>query len=102
MAFQTSMEMRTPDSGKLRGKQMQIACECWFTSTGDTKPIMIKFMDREGKVQTIRHIEVCSVEEKYYAGIPSKEYICNIYHEGIEKQVRLNFFQEECRWTMEF
>lgn len=33
--FQTGFEVKS----KGRGRQMDVACECWFTSRGETMPL---------------------------------------------------------------
>ena len=52
------------DNGTLRGIQREIACECWFTSKGKTIPKIIKVMDEEGMLHTIREIQLLTSEEK--------------------------------------
>ena len=39
------------DAGAIKGKQIEIACECWFTKSGRTMPLLIKFQDEEGETQ---------------------------------------------------
>lgn len=86
--------------GAIRGTQMEIACECWFTSKGNTMPLMLKFQDDEGIIQTIHDIQVNYSEEKNYAGISSIEYDCTIAYYEKKHLVKLIFFKEECRWIM--
>ena len=60
-----------PDAGMVRGKQKEVACECWFTSTGKITPLMLKVKDEDGEIQVIKEITVHSQEMKRYAGSPS-------------------------------
>lgn len=81
-------------------RQIEIACECWFTSQGKTMPLMIKFQDEDGRIQKIRDIQVNHTEWKRYAGISAIEYDCNAEIQGVDRRVRLIFYTERCRWAM--
>lgn len=102
MAFGIGINAQKANAGKLRGKQISIACECWFTSKGAGKPLMIKFEDEEGMIQSIKEIRVHYTEEKNYSGIGSREYDCSMIWEGKTIPVKLIYFKEECRWVMKF
>ena len=95
--FQTGYESKK--GGKRR--QMEVACDCWFTSRGETMPRALKFPDENGELVMIREIRVDCAEKKYYCGVPAVEYQCRIQLKGIEIPVRLVFYLEECRWVME-
>ena len=81
-------------------RQIEIACECWFTSQGRTMPLMIKFQDECGKIRQIKNILVKHVEMKRYAGVSALEYDCDIPVWGTVRNVRLVFYVEHCRWVM--
>jgi len=49
MAFGIGTNTKDADAGLIRGTQREIACECWFTSTGKMIPLMIKVRMRMGK-----------------------------------------------------
>ena len=100
MAFGIGMLENEKCAGAVRGKQIEIACDCWFTARGRTKPLMIKIKNDKGEVQTIDEIKVHYSEEKNYSGIHSVEYDCSITFEGKIYAVKLIFFKEECRWVM--
>lgn len=95
--FQTGYESK---KGR-RKRQMDVACDCWFTSRGETMPRALKFPDENGELVMIREIKVDCSEKKYYCGVPAVEYRCRINFRGIEMPVRLIFYLEECRWVME-
>ncbi len=80
---------------------MDVACDCWFTSRGETMPRALKFPDENGIMRMVKEIQVLSSEKKYYCGIPAVEYDCRIAFEGKWMPVRLVFYLEECRWVME-
>lgn len=100
MAFGIGTNNCAANAGVLRGTQTEIACECWFTSTGKATPLMIKFQDETEKIHMINKIRILSTEEKNYSGIASVEYDCNIAYEGIESAVKIVFFKDQCRWVM--
>lgn len=84
-----------------RNRQMDVACECWFTSRGDTIPLAIKFPDEHGEYVMIKDVQVDCAEKKYYCGVPAVEYQCRIPLNGRIMSARLIFYLEECRWVME-
>lgn len=102
MAFVIGTNTKKPDEGSLKGEQREIACECWFTSSGKTMPLMIKVVDEDGEIRTIRQIQVHSQERKNYAGIPSEEYDCTIVILGQKVPVRLVHYLTESRWVICF
>ncbi len=100
MAFGIGTNCGQSSAGILRGKQINIACECWYTSGGRCMPLMIKFEDEEGIIRTVRDFQITYSEKKNYSGIPSVEYGCVLRHQGIQREVRLLFFIDEGRWVM--
>lgn len=69
MGFQLGNIIEKREHGVLHGIQREIACECWFTSSGRSIPKIIKVMDDDGLLHTIRDIELFTTEEKTYCGI---------------------------------
>lgn len=88
------------ENGTLKGIQREIACECWFTSRGKSIPKIIKVMDEEGMLHTIRDIRVLTTEEKTYSGIQTVEHICQISLGGRLETVKLVFTKESCKWAI--
>ncbi len=88
------------EHGVLRGIQREIACECWFTSRGKSIPKIIKVMDEEGMLHTIRDIQVLMSEEKTYSGIRTVEHLCRINLGNRRETVKLIFTKESCKWTI--
>lgn len=84
-----------------RARQMDVACECWFTSRGDTIPLAVKFPNEDGEYVMIRDVQVDCTEKKYYCGVPAVEYQCRLPVGGRIMRTRLIFYLEECRWVME-
>jgi len=100
MAFGIGTNHKETNSGLIRGIQKEIACECWFTSTGKMIPLMIKVRDEDGEMLVIRKIEVHYQEKKKYAGIPSIEFDCTLtlLEQGIP--AKLIYYQTEGRWVL--
>lgn len=102
MAFGIGTNSRKAETGKVRGIQKKIACECWFTSTGRIMPLMVKLQDEDGQIRTIREITVHSQEKKMYAGVPSMEYDCTLVMENRSVRVWLIYYQTENQWVLNF
>lgn len=102
MAFGIGTMQQESSGGIVKGIQKEIACECWFTSTGRAIPLMLKLQDENGEICTIREIRVHSQEKKNYAGTPSIEYDCSIVFGELESRVKLVYFQTESRWVLLF
>ncbi len=100
MAFGIGTNTQVTNAGEIRGEKREIACQCWFTSTGSSIPLMIKFEDEEGVIHSVRDIMVLYTEKKFYAGIKTMEYVCRIKYHNQAMDVKLIFLQEECKWVM--
>lgn len=100
MAFRLGDVADHTESGKIKGIQREIACDCWFTSKGKTMPRIIKIMDEEGMVHTIHEIEVLFSEEKTYSGIQTVEHVCKICLGGRMETVKLIYTKENCKWII--
>lgn len=100
MAFQLGDIIEKREHGVLHGIQREIACECWFTSNGKSIPQMIKVMDEDGMLYTIRDIELLTAESKTYCGIQTVEHLCRIKLYGKASIVKLIYTKESCRWTI--
>lgn len=100
MAFGIGVHTVCPDRGALQGKQENVACDCWFSSTGATIPRLIKFRDAEGGIQCLKDIQVHEMEKLFRCGIPVTEYRCSSLYQGREYRFRLIFHMEECQWKL--
>lgn len=100
MAFRLGDIAEKKEHGILRGIQREIACECWFTSTGKSIPKLIKVMDEKGTLHTIRDIQLLASEEKTYSGIETVEHLCRIPVGGRMETVKLVYTKENCKWTI--
>lgn len=102
MAFGIGTNAGNTDSGTVKGIQKEIACQCWFTSSGKIIPLMLKVKDEDGEIRVIRQIEVHSREQKMYAGIPSIEFDCTLTVLEQTISARLIYYQTESRWVLNF
>lgn len=100
MSFGIGTNTKEADAGTIRGIQREIACECWFTSTGKMIPLMIKVRDEDGELLVIKKIEVHYQEKKKYAGIPSVEFDCTLTILEQAIHVKLIYYQTEGRWVL--
>ena len=64
------------------------------------RPILFKMQDEDGIIRTFDKIHVNHSEKKLYAGIPSYEFDCDIFVNGLLVKVLLQYFPEDCRWTL--
>lgn len=88
--------------GVVRGSQREIACECWFTSSGKILPLMLKVKDEDGEIRVIRRITVHSQEQRNYAGTPSIEFDCTLTVLEQRIRSRLIYYPGESRWVLNF
>ena len=100
MAFGIGNDMQKADAGFIKGKQKEIACQCWFTSKGKVTPLMLKVQDEDGEIRTVHQIQVLSQEEKKYAGVRSLEFACIITILEQQIEVQLIYYKEENRWVL--
>lgn len=88
------------DSGKLRGKTYPVACMTWFTPGHAPRPLLIKYEDQEGIIQTVSEIMIKSTYDKVYDGEPVNEYKCEAVIGAVIHEFRLIFNILNCRWFM--
>ena len=100
MAFGIGTNAQKADAGFIKGKQREIACQCWFTSKGKVTPLMLKIEDEDGEIRTVRQIQVLTQEEKKYAGVRSLEFDCIITILEQKIDVQLIYYKEENRWVI--
>ena len=100
MAFGIGTNTQKADAGFIKGKQREIACQCWFTSKGKVTPLMLKIEDEDGEIRTVRQIQVLTQEGKKYAGVRSLEFDCIITILEQKIDVQLIYYKEENRWVL--
>jgi len=102
MAFGIGTNTQAADAGVVRGKQKEVACQCWFTSKGEIMPLMLKVMDEDGEIRVIKEITVHSRELKRYAGNPSMEFDCTLWLGEQQLRARLIYYLTQSRWVLNF
>lgn len=102
MPFGIGTNTQEADEGELKGSFREVAVACWFTSTGRTMPILLKFQDEEGVVHQLENLRVSSSCRKRYAGISIMEYACKTMVNGQEYPFLLQFYPEKCEWRIYF
>ncbi len=102
MPFGIGTNSQGTSMGEVRGTQREIACQCWFTSTGKITPLMLKVQNEDGTIQKIDQITIHSQGKKNYAGTPSIEYDCTLEILGRSYRVWLIYFQSEGRWVINY
>ena len=100
MAYGVVDDTQQLNMGIGRKKEMEIACESWFTSKGKMQPLMFKYQDEQGEIHTIKEIQVHSREEKNLMTSPYTEFGVTINCQGIYMGAKLIFYKKECRWVM--
>lgn len=50
--FGTYVNIGNADAGVIKGTQREIACECWFTSSGKIIYLMLKIKDEDREIRT--------------------------------------------------
>lgn len=100
MAFGIGVNAKGKEEAPVRGRQREIACQCWFTSKGEITPLMLKMRDENGEIKTVRQIQVLFREEKLYAGVPSVEFGCILTLLERRIAVKLIYYKEENRWML--
>lgn len=102
MAFGIGTNARAADEGVVRGRQKEVACECWFTSKGKIMPLMLKVEDEDGEIQVIKEIIVHSQELKRYAGNPFIEFDCTLWLGEQKMRMKLIYYLTQSRWILNF
>lgn len=98
--FGIGINNNAPDEGRIKGTSIEIACACWYTSKGVATPFMIKYIDDNGEVQSIKDIKVNYMENKNYSGIPSLEYDCRLVCQSTFINAKLLFLKNENIWKL--
>lgn len=99
-SFGIGINTKNIDSVEVKGKIYHVACKVWFTSTCSLRPLSLKFEGDDGIIQGITNINIMSVEDKKYSGIPSKEYQCTAIIGGLLHEFKLIFYIDDCKWIM--
>ena len=84
-----------------RKNYISIACDCWFTASGEIHPRFFKVQE-DGDVITVP-IKVIHSQEKYYFGVfGMTAFKCSCIVQNKRRLVYLYFFHEEHIWKLEW
>lgn len=100
MGFKVSASEEELQEKQIQGQYHKVAVDCWFTATGRMIPQLVKYMEVDGTLHTIRNIHVKNREQKHYAGILSQKFNCNVVIDGYEKEIVLLFNPKMGLWDM--
>lgn len=98
--FGIGTNVRTIDSGIIRGNTYPIACMAWYAPGCPPRPLLIKFEGDDGILQTITDIKIHCTDDKTYDGEQVNEYVCDAINDGIQFRFKLIFYILNCQWVM--
>lgn len=84
----------------VRGRYHRAAVGCWFTSTGRTLPMLVKYEGPDGLLHTIKNFQIQKTEQKYYAGILCRRYDCSADMNGQTFHFILLYHPETAMWDL--
>lgn len=82
------------------GKKIKIACQCWFTTSGEMTPLMFKYEDENGEIKTIRKVFILRKEKLFSGCSPITDFFCKINLNGMSREVTLSFCHSASTWEM--
>lgn len=100
MGFGIGIHPESLEAGQNKGTLIEAAVQCWFTATGRAMPLMAKIKNKEEEILKIAPIHIMKTEKKRYAGILTWEYRCRTEMDGREYFFVLQFWPEDCKWTL--
>ena len=98
--FGIGTNVRSIDSGIIRGNTYPIACMAWYTPDRPPRPLLFKFEGEDGILQTITDIKIHCTDDKTYDGEQVNEYVCDAIIGGIRFGFKLIFYVVSCKWVM--
>lgn len=100
MAFGIGMHASHTEHTLPEGNFKKIAVKCWFTSNGQSIPLMFKYENDKGEIVPVENIRVLTAEKQWYAGILTWKYVCKASSYGKETIFSLLFTPEDCSWKI--
>lgn len=100
MGFAVGAETEKLYEKAIRGRCRKVAVGCWFTASGKAIPQLVKYEDEDGCLQMLRDIQLLYSEQKYFAGILSRKYVCSTEVEGMKREFTLIYYPETNQWNM--
>lgn len=100
MGFAVGMEKEKLQEKEVKGKYLKVAVGCWFTAAGKAIPKLVKYEDEDGLRHLMNEIQVLKSEQKYYAGILSRKYVCSAVVDERRQEFILLYHPVENTWDM--
>ncbi len=100
MGFALEQQNEKRQEKIIRGHYHKVAVGCWFTSSGRSIPKIAKYEEADGSLHTLHNIHVLKSEQKYYAGILSRKYVCRSIVDQMEREFILLYHPESGVWDM--
>lgn len=100
MAFGIGINTEHPEHTQPKGDFQEAAVGCWFTSKGESTPLMMKVQTDQGEIVTVKDILLLTSEKQWYAGIMTVKYRCQAIINGVMKEFVLLFRPDECTWKI--
>ncbi len=100
MGFMVGMQEEKKAGKEIWGKYQKVAVGCWFTAAGRGIPKILKYEDDTGERHIIKDIHILRSEQKFYAGILSWRYDCQVILDGAAKEFTLLYHPGDNTWDM--
>lgn len=98
MPFTSSYKQQNHE---IQGVRIPIAVMSWTTSTSKIIPILIKYEDKDGMLQTIKIFKVSQIDQKKYFGEYCQVFQCQAVIDDIIHSFRvICFYGESLKWEM--
>ena len=99
MVFKTAL--RTTAQRLKNSRRVQVACECWFTSTGRTIPKLFCYEDEYGVRHTMDKIQVIKSEKRSVSGNSIMVFDCEVMIHDHQSPMQLYYYITEGTWEAE-
>ena len=99
-SFGIDINRENRDSGEIRGKTYNIACKVWFPTNNKPYPLSFKFEGDDGIIATVSDLKIKHSENKVYYGYKAIEYRCEAVIGGFNKDFKIIYDIENCKWIM--
>ncbi|MCI7099336.1 MAG: hypothetical protein MR966_10650 [Lachnospiraceae bacterium] len=100
MGFSLEQQNEKMQEKAVRGHYHKVAVGCWFTASGRSIPQIAKYEETDGSLHTLHPIQVLKSEQKYYAGVLSRKYVCRAVVDQIASEFILLYHPESGIWDM--
>ncbi len=81
--------------------RIPIAVMAWTTSTSKIIPILIKYEDENGMLQTIKNFKINKIDQKKYFGEQCQVFYCQAVIDDVIRLFRvIYYYGESLKWEM--